>query len=408
MSHLATTLFSPDFFADPFTFYAHLRESEPVSWNEQYEMWLVTRYDDVSELTRRPQMFSADLSLDDRPPSPRVREEDARALAVVDRYRAEEFIQKDPPEHTAKRKPVAERFSPRRMEQVRPVVRAVVEGLFDDVADRGAADVVTEIARPLPLRVINELMGIAADERGAVAAQAGRRMASVLSLAENRMATSAEGFAETAALLVRELDRRLDPACPLHDDVLADIAGAEANAVYSREESLSNAMLIIDAGHETTVQLVCNSTLSLLRHPAQWARLREDPDALVASATEESLRFDPPLQAIRRIVARDVELGGHLLRAGDRIHGVIASANRDPAQFADPDTFDVGRSPNAHLAFGAGAHYCLGQYLARMEGQEYLRALVARMPRLRLASEQLRYVHAPRVRSITTLPVRWD
>jgi cytochrome P450 len=408
MTRSRTELFSGEFFADPFSFYAELRENDPVSWDERYEMWLVTRYDDVNALIRRPQLFSNDLSLDARAPNPRVRDEDAEALALVDGFRAEEFIQKDPPEHTGKRKPVARRFSPREMEKMRPVVRAVVAQLFDDVIDRGRADLVTEIARPLPLRVINELMGIASPDRGAVAEQARKRMASVLTLDDERMAISAEGFAETAALLVREIDERRQPSCPARDDVLADIATAEIEAVYSREESLANAMLIIDAGHETTVQLVCNSTLALLGHPEEWERLTRDPDRLVDSATEESLRFDPPLHAFRRIVAQDVELGGRRLRAGDRIHGVIASANRDSDYFLDPDRFDIERSPNSHLAFGAGAHYCLGQYLARMEGQEYLRALARRMPRLRLASDDIRYAHAPRVRSVTSLPVAWD
>lgn len=407
MSQSRPGLFSPGFFADPFAFYADLREREPVHWDDTFQMWLLTGFDDVNAAVRRPRTFSSDQSRDTRELSPPVPAHDADALDVVNRFRAAEFIQMDPPEHTAKRRPVAARFSPRAMEQLRPMVRGVVERLFDEVWDRDGTDVVETIARPLPLQVINELMGIAPGDRGLVADQARKRMASALSLARERMAISAEGFVETAGLLNRELDDRRRPSCPVRDDVLADIVAAETGCVYSRTESLANAMSIIDAGHETTVQLVANSTLALLRHPGQWARLVADPDALAEPATEECLRFDPPLHAFRRIMAQDVELGGRTLRAGDRVHAAIASANRDPAYFADPDEFDVSRSPNSHLAFGAGVHYCLGQYLARMEGQEYLRALATRMPRLRLVQEDISYFESPRVRSMTALAVAW-
>ena len=407
MTTAGTQLFSPSFFTYPFAWYADLRERDPVHWDQRFGMWVLTRYDDVSAAIRRPRVFSADLSRDVREASPPVLARDADSLRVVNSYRAAEFIQLDPPAHTAKRKPVAARFSPAEMEQFRPVVRLVVERLFDGLPNRGEADIVESIARPLPLQVINELMGIAPADRELVADQARQRMASVLSLADDRMAVSARGFAETAALLTRQLDDRGQPSCPVRDDVLADISAAEKGCLYSRTESLSNAMLIIDAGHETTVQLVANATLALLRHRDQWDRLVADPDALAETATEESLRFDPPLHAFRRIVAQDVELGGRVLRAGDRVHGSIASANRDPDHFADPNEFDVSRTPNSHLAFGAGAHYCLGQYLARMEGQEYLRALATRLPQLRLAAADIRYVQAPRVRSMTALPVVW-
>ena len=400
-------LFSAEFFADPFAYFGRLRDTSPVSWNSDFEMWIVTGYRDVSAIIRQSKVFSSVLSKDTRPPSPSIREEDLAVLAEVNRYRAVEFIQMDPPAHTGKRRLVAPRFSPRQMEQVRSLVRDVVNELLDAVIGNGGMDVLTAVGRPLPMRIINELMGVEECQRPLVAAQASKRMASVLSLDADRMVRSAEGFAETAELVSGAVDERLAPGCPVRDDVFGDIAAAERSGGYDRLESIANAMLLIDAGHETTVQLICNSTLSLLRHPDQWARLKSDPDQYVDTATEECLRFDPPLQAFRRVVAHDVELGGQVLQAGDRVHAVIASANRDPEQFPDPERFDVGRRPNAHLAFGAGAHYCLGQYLARMEGQEYLRALAVRMPDLRLETTEGSYFQTPRVRSLASLPVSW-
>jgi pimeloyl-[acyl-carrier protein] synthase len=407
MTVRSPVLFSAEFFADPFAYYGRLRETQPVAWDAQYEMWLVTSYRDVSAIIRQPGVFSSVLGRDSRSASPPVRDEDTALLAEVNAYRVLEFIQMDPPEHTARRKLLSPRFLPRRMEELRPLVRGIVNELLDAVVDDGQMDVLTAVGRPLPMRIISELMGFDSDQRPDIADQASRRMASVLSLDADRMDRAAGGFAETAALVSRAVDERLEPGCPVREDVLGDIAAAERAGAFKRPESQANAMLLIDAGHETTVQLICNGTLSLLRHPDQWARLTSDPDRYVESATEECLRFDPPLHAFRRVVARDTELGGQVLRAGDRVHAVIASANRDPECFQDPDRFDIGRRPNAHVAFGAGAHYCLGQYLARMEGQEYLRALATRLPCLRLEATEVSYFQTPRVRSITALPVSW-
>ena len=407
----APGLYSEGFFRDPFAYYALLRESDPVSWDDEHEMWVITRYADVSAVIRRPEIFSAELSArDQRPVTPPVRSQDAASLDAVTRYRLHEFIQADPPRHGPTRAHVSARFSPRRMESVRPMVRRIVGELLDALEGRPSWDVLDAVARPLPLQVINELMGVEPDEREAIADQARRRMASVLSLDDDRMQRSAQGFAETAGFIDRAIDERIGAAsgaagCPLRDDVLDDIAKAETSGAWSRLESQANAMMIIDAGHETTVQLVCNATLALLRHPEQWELLCSDPQRLAASATEECLRFEPPLHAFRRVVSADVEFGGRSMAAGDRVLGVVAAANRDPRQFVDPEKFDITRTPNSHLAFGAGAHYCLGQYLARMEGQEYLLALARRFPDLRLVSSDVEYFETPRVRSMTGLPV---
>jgi cytochrome P450 len=177
--------------------------------------------------------------------------------------------------------------------------------------------------------------------------------------------------------------RRAQPT----DDVLSKLALAERNGRYSRSEVLANAQSLIDAGHETTVQLIGAGTLAFMRNRHQWELLRSDPARLAESATEECLRYDPPLVHVRRVASRDFRLHDRTIRAGQRVRGMIASANRDPREFRDPDRFDIKRSPNRHIAFGAGIHFCLGQYLARVEGQEVFKALATRFPSMRLCGD---------------------
>jgi pimeloyl-[acyl-carrier protein] synthase len=166
-------------------------------------------------------------------------------------------------------------------------------------------------------------------------------------------------------------------------------------------------VLLLLAGHETTINLICNGTLALIRHPEQWALLQESP-ALAVRATEECLRYDPPVKSLQRIAAEDVELRGNVLRKLDRARWFIPSANRDPAKFPEPDQFDITRDPNPHVAFGSGIHHCLGATLARVEGQEAFSALVERFPALHLTTEELEYQPSITFRSLKALPVTWN
>jgi cytochrome P450 len=190
-------------------------------------------------------------------------------------------------------------------------------------------------------------------------------------------------------------------------DFISVLAQGEKSGVLTRHQVLVNTALLLFAGHETTMNLICNGALALIRHPDQWARLRADPAALAPSATEECLRYDPPVKSTQRIASEDVELRGKRLRKHDRIRWAIASANRDPAVFPEPDRFDIGRHPNPHVAFGAGIHFCLGVTLARLEGQEVFRALAERFPALHLDTDRLEYQPSIQFRSLKALPVRW-
>jgi pimeloyl-[acyl-carrier protein] synthase len=195
-------------------------------------------------------------------------------------------------------------------------------------------------------------------------------------------------------------------ANPTNDFLSVLAKGREAGA-FDHEQTLANAALLLFAGHETTMNLICNGTLALLRARDQWERFAANPGGLARTVTEECLRYDPPVKSTQRIASEDVELRGKQIRKGDRIRWFIASANRDRDAFDNPDVFDITRQPNAHVSFGGGAHYCLGATLARVEGQEVFRALVERFPSMRLATDQLEYQPSIQFRSLRALPVRW-
>jgi cytochrome P450 len=191
------------------------------------------------------------------------------------------------------------------------------------------------------------------------------------------------------------------------DDFVSVVASGEKRGIFTRHQVLVNCSLLLLAGHETTINLLCNGTLAFLRHPAQWALFKQDPGGRARRATEECLRYDPPVKSIQRIAAQDVELRGKVLRKDDRLRWFISSANRDPEVFADPGTFDIMRDPNPHVSFGSGVHHCLGATLARLEGQEAFKALAERFPTLHVETDKLEYQPSITFRSLKSLPVAW-
>jgi pimeloyl-[acyl-carrier protein] synthase len=191
------------------------------------------------------------------------------------------------------------------------------------------------------------------------------------------------------------------------DDFISVLAKGEKQGIFTRHEVLVNTSLLLLAGHETTINLLCNGTLSFIRHPEQWALYKQDPVGQAKWATEECLRYDSPVISIQRIASQDVELRGKHLRKGDRLRWFISSANRDPETFASPTTFDITRNPNPHVAFGSGVHHCLGATLARVEGQEVFKALAQRFPNLQVQTDGLEYQPSITFRSLKSLPVTW-
>jgi cytochrome P450 len=397
-------LFAPDVIADPYPLFARLREEDPVHWNAAYQLWVVTRYDDVVSMVRNHEAFSsAVIRTDERPPYPPVSPEDLHLLHGVRAFRGDQLVEKDRPAHADMRQVVHEFFTPGAMEAWRPFVRAAVAEFLDEVQDQGHMDAHRDLAAPLPVRVITQMMGVPETDRDHLRDLADKLL--YINRGElHRLRPLTEGIQGMIDYVSPLVDRRIaEPT----NDFLSVLARGEAAGVFDRNQVLVNAALLLFAGHETTMNLICNGLLALLRHPEQWARLVADPDRYARLATEECLRYDPPVKSTQRIAARDVELRGRQIRTGDRIRWIIAAANRDPDAFVNADAFDIGRQPNPHISLGAGIHYCLGASLARIEGQEVFRAVAERLPAIRLDTEHLEYEPSIQFRSLRALPVRW-
>jgi cytochrome P450 len=401
-------LFASDVIADPYTYFGRLREEDPVHWNEKYELWVITRYDDLVWLTRHHELFSSEVfKRDPRGPYPAIDESDLDLYNTFVRpYQSARFIQHDRPEHLEERMVVHGYFTPKSAEQWRPLIQSAIKELLDEAEEKGRMDVMADFATPLPVLVIAQIMGIPFQDRLFIRELAKKSL--FLNRGErDRVQTFAEGVKEMMGYVSPLLDERV--ASP-KDDLLSVLAEAEKRGVYNRGETLSNALLLLVAGHETTINLICNGILSFIRHPEQWELLKEDPAGRTVRATEECLRYDSPVKSIQRIATQDVELRGKVIHQDDRVRWFITSANRDPEVFPEPERFDIERYPNPHVAFGSGIHHCLGAYLARMEGQEALKALGERFPSLRVevAEPELEYVPSMNFRSLKSLPVSWN
>jgi cytochrome P450 len=395
-------MFTPDVIADPYSYYGDIRDNDPVHWNETYEMWAVTRYDDLTWLTRHHELFSsAVFKRDPRPAYPAIDESDLGLYEYVKNYQADQFIQHDRPDHLEMRRVLHSFFTPKKMEAWRPFVRDAVRELLDAAEAKGEMDVMRDLATPLPVMVIAEMMGVPPSERPYVRDLAEKLL--YIGRGEyDRMKPLTEGMRGMLDYVSPMVDERLDNP---GDDFISVLASGEKKGVFTRHQVLVNTSLLLLAGHETTINLLCNGTLALLRHRDQWERLKKDPIGLAKPATEECLRYDSPVKSIQRIASEDVEMRGKLLRKDDRVRWFISSANRDPEAFPNPDVFDITRTPNLHVAFGSGTHHCLGATLARVEGQEVFRALAERFPNLNGVTEGLEYQPSITFRSLKALPV---
>ena len=398
-------MFAPDVIADPYAYYGRLREEDPVHWNAPYELWVVTRHEDLVWLTRHHELFSSAVFKNDpRPPYPAIDESDLGLYAYVRNYQGDQFIQHDRPEHLEMRRVVHGYFTPKSMEAWRPFVQKAVKELLDAAEEKRGMDVMRDLATPLPVLVIAQMMGVPEQDRPYVR-QLAEKLLYIGRGEPYRMKPLTEGMRgmmEYVSPLVEE--RIANPG----DDFISVLASGERRGVFTRHEVLVNTSLLLLAGHETTINLLCNGTLAFIRHPDQWALLKEDPSGRAKWATEECLRYDPPVISLQRIATQDVEMRDKVLRKDDRVRWFIPSANRDPRVFANPDAFDITRQPNPHVAFGSGVHHCLGATLARVEGQEVFKALAERFPALRLEAGDLEYQPSITFRSLKSLSVTWQ
>ena len=375
-------LTAPSASADPFGLLRGLREDDPVHWSEAHRAWLITRYADVSAAFQN-KAFSNDRV---RPVLERTRGTGAAegVLALMTGW----MVVNDPPVHTRLRKLAAGAFKGQRIS----AMDAMITGVVDEHIERflalsGPRDLISEVAYPLPATVIALMLGAPpedrdrfrtwSDELALVAFGAGGTDRS------DRHERALRGLEEMRAYFGGLIEqRRREPG----EDMLSALMADEGDDRLDDDELTAMCALLLFAGHETTTNSIANSVLALLRHPDQLARLRGEPD-LIAPAVEELLRYDGPIKVLNRWVVAETEVGGKTIRPGERVHLVLSSANRDPERFADPDTLDLTRSPNPHVAFGKGIHACIGAQLARMETRIAVARIVERMPRLALVEE---------------------
>ena len=404
MTAMSDDLFTPKVTNDPYAYFGRLREEDPVHWNELYELWVITRHDDLVWLSRHHELFSSEvLKRDSRPPYPQVYDSDLGLYAYVRDLSSAQFIQHDRPEHLEMRKVVHGYFTPRSMEAWRPMVQSAITDLLDAAEAKGRMDVMADLATPLPVLVIAQMMGVPLADRPYIRELAKKLLAGGRG-EPDRLRTQTAGMQGMLEYLSPLVEERIDRP---GDDFVSVVASGEKRGIFTRHQVLVNCSLLLLAGHETTINLLCNGTLAFLRHPAQWALLKQDPAGWAKRATEECLRYDPPVKSIQRIASQDVEMRGKVVRKDDRMRWFISSANRDPEVFANPETLDITRDPNPHVAFGSGVHHCLGATLARLEGQEAFKALAQRFPSLHLETEELEYQPSINFRSLTSLPVAW-
>ncbi len=405
MSVINDDMFAEDAIADPYAYYGRLREEDPVHWNEKYKLWVITRHDDVVWMTRHHELFSSAVFKNDPlPPYPDVNESELGLYEYVRNYQADQFIQHDRPEHLEMRKVVHSYFTPRSMEAWRGFVVDAVKELLDAAEAKGSIDIMKDLATPLPVMVIAQMMGVPQEDRQHV-----RHLAELL-------LNIGRGEADRMTPLVQGMQGMIDYVSPLvderivkpGDDFISVLAQGEKNGVFTRHQVLVNTSLLLLAGHETTINLLCNGSLAFIQNQDQWEILKEDPVGRAKRATEECLRYDSPVKSIQRLASEDVEMRGKVLKKNERIRWFITSANRDPEAFAQPETFDISRDPNPHVAFGSGVHHCLGATLARLEGQEVFKALAQRFPSLHLATDELQYQPSITFRSVKSLPVVWN
>ncbi len=386
----------PAFLADPYPVFARLRGQGPVHWHEGLGLYVAVSHAACDGLLRERGLGRI---WKDREPA-----EQFPAFNLLHRT---SILENEPPTHTRLRRLVAGAFGRGHVERMRPWVADLAGRLVGELADRleggGSADLIAVVAEPVPVEVIAELLQVPTADRHHLRPWSN----AIVKMYEYGLPQPQQRLAEDAArafvAYLRDLvaDRR---RAPRPADMVSDlVAAADGQERLSEDEIVGTCVLLLMAGHEATVNVTGNGMLALLHHRDQWRRLVADP-GLVASATEEMVRFDSSLQLFERTATRDVEIAGTLVREGEKVAALLGAANRDPAVFAHPDLLDVARTPNPHIGFGSGIHFCLGAPLARVEVQSVLSALRSRLPHLTLAQEPQRRPEFV-IRGLTALQV---
>ncbi|MCX4686091.1 cytochrome P450 [Kitasatospora purpeofusca] len=375
---------SAAFVAHPYDAYTELRAQGPATYFEPTDQWLVPRYADVGALLRDRRLgrtYTHRFSHQEfGRPEPDPTHEPFHTL------NDNGLLDLEAPDHTRIRRLVSKAFTPRMVEGLRPTVRRLAGELVDDLLAAGGGDLIAAVAEPLPVAVIAEMLGVPESDRHLLrpwsADITGMFELNPSEETARRAVTASTEFSDYLRALIRE--RRTAPGTDL---ISALIQAQEGSDALSEQEMVSTCVLLLNAGHEATVNTTGNGWWALFRNPAELARLRADVDGLLPTAVEELMRWDTPLQMFERWVLEDIEIGGVTVPRGAEIALLFGSANRDPERFTDPDRLDLGRTDNPHITFGAGIHFCLGAPLARLELTESYGTLLRRAPGLRLVRE---------------------
>jgi cytochrome P450 len=391
---------APEFIANPYPYYQRLRETDPMHLTP-LGFYVASRHADIATVLRDKRFGKDFAGRMSRRHGPEILEE------PVYRSMRHWMLQQDPPDHTRLRGLVVRAFTARRVEDMRPRIQEIVDGIIDRVEARGRMDLIADFAFRLPVTVICDMLGIPAEDRELffTSSRTGGRLLDPVPLSRAEIEQHNASNLAAAEYFHRLFElRRREPG----EDLTTQLVHAEEHgSKLSNEELTANVILLFGAGHETTVNLIGNGLLALHRNPDQLKLLREDP-SLTAGAVEELLRYDSSVQVTGRTTLEDVdEIGGTALAKGQSVICLLGSANRDPAVYADPDRLDITRADVRPLSFGGGIHYCLGAQLARIEGEIAIATLLRRLPGLQLDDpEHPDWRQTFVLRGLNTLPVR--
>lgn len=375
-------LVTREFLADPYPLLHRLREEEPVYWSDAIGGWILTAYDDVVVSFKDTAHFSNENRLGKAVEylSPEKR---ANFKAFEEHFSHKSLIHSDPPDHNRMRALVVKEFTPKVVEQIKPKIQETVDRLIDAAQSRGQIDVVSELAAPLPIGIIAEILGVPECDRHLFQVWANDLLAfqGVNKPSEKDLLRAQNAIVQMRPYIRNMLEeRRRQP----REDLISKFVAAESDGGRIAEpELVSSCVTLFIAGQETSISFIANSLLLLLAHPDQLELLRSSP-ALLTSALEESLRYESPVPRQPRIVKEDFELRGKKLKKGEIVFQMLNAANRDPAWFPDPDKFDIRRKNNRHMAFGQGIHFCVGAVLARAEGFITIGTAIRHLPNLHM------------------------
>jgi cytochrome P450 len=367
-------LMAKEVIADPHTYYKHLRESDPVYWNDRWGGWVLTGYKNVVDVLRDADRYSSDRMgfLQQE-----LTQEEQESIAPIFRILSSWMVFRDPPGHTALRMLLNKHFTPMAIERYRPMVRKIVQRLIDKMMEKKEVDFIRDFAYEVPMTVILELIGAPDLDRDKIKEWSEQLGVFFFIKADEprRREIACEGINSLVDYITPLIEQRRErPGI----DLISLLVAAEEAGSITANDVLATCVLLVFGGHETTMNMISNGTLAFMNHPDQWKKLQEDP-SLLKKAVEEMLRYDGSVKATVRWAKVDTEIGGKKIKAGDRLLVSLSGANRDPDQFINPDQMDINRDPNLHVAFAHGIHVCLGASLARMEVEESFAGLVSRI-----------------------------